>query len=124
MSDETKEIVAEVVPQGAVLALPQNVAPEKAADAARALLDAREKVARKLRAVAIARTQATDYIDQDGKPYLQGYGVEKIRGLFGVSVLRTAADQKDWETAEDGTRYFTWTANVKATMRDPLTGAT
>ncbi len=116
------EVVAEIVPPGTTLALPSQVAPEKAADAAIALLDARERVARKLREVAIRRTQASDWVDQDGKPHLQAVGVERQRSLFGVSVMRTAADDKTWDTAEDGTRFYTWTANVKATMRDPLTG--
>ena len=119
--DGPLEVVGEVVAQP--LALPANVAPEKAADAAIALLDARERVAKKLRQVAIARTQASDYVDQDGKPHMQAFGVERIRSLFGVSVLRSSADEKSWETAEDSTRFFTWTASVKATMRDPLTGA-
>jgi hypothetical protein len=55
--------------------------------------------------LAIKRTNAQDWVDQQGKPYLTSSGAEKIARLFGVS-WKILKSEKVNTNDEKGTFYF------------------
>lgn len=63
--------------------------------------------------VALQITNATDWVDQQGKPYLTASGAEKIAGLFGIEIPRKDQHghdlitcEKEWGEDEQGRYYF------------------
>lgn len=44
-----------------------------------------EQLAKKIKLIAIKQTNPKDWVDQDGKPYLQSTGAEKVARVFGIS---------------------------------------
>jgi len=59
----------------------------------------------KIKKTALKATNADDWVDQNGNPYLEGSGAEKIAGLFGISWILLNDPQPEFE--EDG--HFTYT---------------
>jgi len=47
--------------------------------------EARVAAMQKIKKVALKMTNPTDWVDQNGKPYLQASGAEKVARLFGIS---------------------------------------
>jgi hypothetical protein len=61
----------------------------------------------KIRNTAIKLTNANDWIDQNGKPYLQASGAEKIAGAFGIS-WTFVNPEPFCEVEEDGHYIYTY----------------
>lgn len=59
----------------------------------------------RIKRAALAVTNPTDWIDQNGKPYLQGSGAEKVARLFGIS---WRIDEPLRENEEDGHFAYTY----------------
>ena len=59
----------------------------------------------KIKKTALKATNVDDWVDQNGNPYLEGSGAEKIAGLFGISWILLNDPQPEFE--EDG--HFTYT---------------
>ena len=59
----------------------------------------------KIVTLALKRTNATDWIDQNGKPYLAASGAEKVARLFGIS-WKVVKSEKVFSTDEKGQFYF------------------
>ena len=66
-----------------------------------------ERLAQKIKILAIKQTNPKDWVDQDGKPYLQSPGAEKVARLFGIS-WRLCEGYPKKETLKDeaGTYYL------------------
>ena len=66
-----------------------------------------EQLAKKIKLLAIKQTNPKDWVDQDGKPYLQSTGAEKVARLFGIS-WRICEGYPKRETLKDeaGTYYL------------------
>lgn len=58
----------------------------------------------KIKQTALKVTNSTDWVDQNGRPYLQASGAEKIANLFNIS---WKIDEPQIETEESG--HFTYT---------------
>jgi hypothetical protein len=67
---------------------------------------------KKIKRVALKLTQPDDWTDQQGKPYLEGSGSEKIALPFGISWTLINDPQPEFE--EDG--HFTYTYRARFTM--------
>lgn len=61
---------------------------------------------KKIIAVSLAVTTVNDWVDMNGKPYLQVSGLEKIGHLFGIS---WTFDSPDCENEHDGHYTYTYT---------------
>lgn len=59
----------------------------------------------KIKQIALRVTNANDWVDQGGKPYLQTSGAEKIARLFGIS---WRIDEPQWHIDEDGHFEYTY----------------
>jgi hypothetical protein len=59
---------------------------------------------KKIKKMALMVTNADDWVDENGKPYLQGSGGEKVAGLFNIS---WRIDEPTFEQEESG--HFTYT---------------
>ena len=59
---------------------------------------------KKIKKMALMVTNADDWVDENGKPYLQGSGGEKVAGLFSIS---WRIDEPIFEQEESG--HFTYT---------------
>ena len=66
-----------------------------------------ERLAQKIKILAIKQTNPKDWVDQEGKPYLQSSGAEKVARLFGIS-WRLCEGYPKKETLKDeaGTYYL------------------
>jgi hypothetical protein len=67
----------------------------------------RAEVLKKVLTVAIKRTNPTDWVDQNGKPYLGGSGCEKIAPLFGLK-MEGCVNQRNEREDEKG-KYYIYT---------------
>lgn len=54
----------------------------------------REKALEKVLAVAVKRTNSQDWVDQDGRPYLQASGAIFSAPLFGVRITNVRHDRE------------------------------
>jgi len=59
----------------------------------------------KIKRVALKVTNANDWVDQNGRPYLMASGAEKIANLFNIS---WQIDEPTMEQEEDGTITYTY----------------
>jgi len=59
----------------------------------------------KIKTLALKCTNENDWVDQQGKPYLQGSGAEKVARLFGIS-WKIVRSEKINTNDEKGTFYF------------------
>lgn len=62
------------------------------------------ELVKSIKKIALAATNRHDWVDQQGKPYLQSSGCEKIRPLFGIS---WEVEEYKHENEEDG--HFSYT---------------
>lgn len=70
----------------------------------------------RIMSVAIKATNPSDWIDQNGKPYLQGSGAEKVARRFGVKIFDTVAEREDLE--DEKGKYYLYTVTGKAAFSD------
>ncbi len=68
---------------------------------------------KKIKSVALALTNANDWVDQQGKPYLQASGSEKIAGAFDIS-WEFLTLEPAYEEDPDG--HYTYTYHGKFSM--------
>lgn len=66
--------------------------------------EARINAIRAIKNMSLAVTNTHDWTNQQGKPYLQGSGAEKVAGLFNIS---WRIDEPRFDVEEDG--HFTYT---------------
>ncbi len=78
------------------------------------IIERRNLVFEKLMYAAIKATSATDWIDQNGKPYLQASGAEKVARRFGVRIFDTVIDREEIE--DENGRYYIYTVTGKAAL--------
>ena len=69
--------------------------------------DKRVEILKKVLGVAIKRTNAKDWVDQQGHPYLTASGAEKIAPLFGVR-MNNLSDKRE-EREDDKGKYYIYT---------------
>ena len=77
------------------------------------MAEQRIEAIKKIKAVALALTNANDWVDQQGKPYLQASGSEKIAGAFDVS-WEFLTLEPAYEEDPDG--HYTYTYHGKFSM--------
>lgn len=66
-----------------------------------------EELCRKIKIMAIKQTNISDWVDMDGKPYLQSKGAEKIARLFGISWrICEGYPMRETQSDDKGTYYF------------------
>lgn len=77
------------------------------------MAEQRIEAIKKIKTVALALTNANDWVDQQGKPYLQASGSEKIAGAFDISweFLTIAPDYE-----EDTEGHYTYTYHGRFSM--------
>lgn len=76
------------------------------------IIESRNKLWERVLQVALLATSSTDWIDQNGKPYLQATGAEKVARRFGVRIYDLAIDRED--ITDDKGRYYLYTVTGKA----------
>jgi len=87
--------------------------PEALADALE-IIEARSLLFERVMKVALAATGPSDWVDQQGKPYLQASGAEKVARRFGVRIFDIEIERENI-TDEDGT-YYVFTVMGKAAL--------
>lgn len=65
-----------------------------------------EKLIAKVKQIAIKATNQNDWVDMEGKPYLQSSGAEKIARLFGISWRIIKGPTKEMSTDENGSFFI------------------
>lgn len=80
------------------------IASEKDIELIIATAEKQVEVLKKVLGIAVKRTNPTDWLDQNGKPYLTSSGAEKLMPLFGVSLNSTAYEKKYFE--DDKGQYY------------------
>ncbi len=73
----------------------------------------------KIIVLALKVTNEHDWVDQQGKPYLQGSGAEKVARLFGVGWKDITTEKKRTED-ENGPFYFYLTSGVFTLKGDAI----
>lgn len=101
MSDENKQVIA-VASEEAEL-----VVSDKSIEIILAEAEKRVAVLKKILGVAIKRTNPTDWVDQNGKPYLGASGCEKVAPLFGLKMESVISERSERE--DDKGKYYFYT---------------
>jgi len=60
----------------------------------------RESLFKKVLAAAISSTSPKDWVDQDGKPYLQASGAERVSMRFGVQIFGVTQERQNFSDAK------------------------
>lgn len=85
-----------------------------------AIIEQRSALFDRIMAVALKATSASDWIDQNGKPYLQGSGSEKVARRFGLRIYDVVIEREDLRD-EDGSYYlYTVTGKISLSTRDTI----
>lgn len=80
------------------------------------IIDKRNSLFDRLLATALHSTKSSDWIDQNGKPYLQVSACEKVARRFGVRIFDLKSEREDLED-EKGS-YYIYTISGKAALGD------
>lgn len=80
------------------------------------IIETRQKLFDRMMSVAIKATGIADWVDQAGKPYLQGSGAEKVARRFGVTLSDIDIEREDFE--DEGGKYYVYTVTGKASISD------
>lgn len=80
------------------------------------IISSRNSLFEKILEVAIRSTNAGDWIDQNGSPYLQASGAEKIARRFGVKISNINSVREDIEDASG--KYHMYTVTGVASLGD------
>ena len=70
---------------------------------------------KKVAGLAISLTTPKDWVNQDGSPYLQHSGAERIARQFRISIVNVKKE-KIWSEDEKGERSYIWVYEGYATM--------
>ena len=69
-------------------------------------LELEEEFARRAKTIVLRLTNAKDWVDMGGRPYLQGTGAEKVAPVFGISWrICDGFPKKEFITDDAGTYY-------------------
>lgn len=93
-----------------------EIIPMQAPDVMDALeiIESRNKLFDRVMEVAIRSTSQGDWVDQAGKPYLQGSGAEKVARRFGVKLFDIVIDREDHD--DDNGKYCIYTTTGKVSL--------
>lgn len=80
------------------------------------IIEKRAKLWEGVMRVALSATTAADWVDQNGKPYLQATGAEKVARRFGVRIENVEFDRED--ITDDTGRYYLYTVTGRAVLKD------
>ena len=75
-----------------------------------------ERLAQKIKILAIKQTNPKDWVDQDGKPYLQSSGAEKVARLFGISWRLCEGYPKKETLKDEAGTYYVYTCKGEFEM--------
>lgn len=76
-----------------------------------------EKI-KKIITLALKITNHQDWVDQQGKPYLQGSGAEKVARLFGLKIHSVKVEKK--ETSDEKGQFYYYLTTGVAEMKGGL----
>src|SRR3990167_11314990 len=88
-----------------VIKVGQDVTAVSTTDDIISLAERRIAKVQKIIGISLQITNAGDWVDQEGKPYLMGSGAEKVARLFGVKIKSVQSRKIDSED-EKGKFYF------------------
>lgn len=88
--------------------------PEAALQDALEIMERRQALFQRVMEVAIRATNQGDWVNQDGKPYLQASGAEKVARRFGVRIYDVEIERENI-TDENGA-YYLYTVMGKAAL--------
>ena len=77
-------------------------------------MERRQKLYQRVMEVAIRATSQGDWIDQNGKPYLQASGAEKVARRFGVRIFDVEIEREN--ITDDNGIYYLYTVTGKAAL--------
>lgn len=75
------------------------------------IIESRNAIFMRVMSVAIQATNPSDWIDQDGKPYLQGSGAEKVARRFAVRVYDVSHELENH--SDDNGNYYMYITTGK-----------
>ena len=101
-----------MISQDLVLEEPIPLVPKDALD----IIEIRNKAFEKVLSVAISATGAADWVDMQGKPYLQGSGAEKVARRFGIRWFDAEIQREDLE--DESGKYYIYTVMGKSSFGD------
>lgn len=104
-----------MINQDLVLEEPIPLVPKDALD----IIEIRNKAFDKILSVAISATGAADWVDMQGKPYLQASGAEKVARRFGTKWSNTKVEREDLE--DESGKYYIYTVMGRSTFGDSET---
>lgn len=90
---------------------PELVTSDKSVEMIIAEAEKRVEIMKRILGVAVKRTNQTDWIDQQGKPYLGASGCEKVAPLFGVK-MESVINQRE-EREDDKGKYYIYTFQAR-----------
>lgn len=99
-----------------VIAIPSHETPElvvsdMSIEMVIAEAEKRVEIMKRILGVAVKRTNPTDWVDQQGKPYLGASGCEKVAPLFGVK-MEAVVNQRE-EREDDKGKYYIYTFQAR-----------
>ena len=94
-----------------VIKVGQDVTAVSTTDDIISLAERRIAKVQKIIGISLQITNAGDWVDQEGKPYLMGSGAEKVARLFGVKIKSVQSRKIDSED-EKGKFYFYETTGI------------
>lgn len=78
------------------------------------IIESRNALFARVMRAAIKATSPSDWIDQQGKPYLQSSGAEKIARRFGVRIFDVVIEREN--ITDDNGPYYLYTVTGKAAL--------
>lgn len=78
------------------------------------IIESRNALFQRVMQVAISATSQGDWIDQEGKPYLQASGAEKVARRFGVRIYDVEIEREN--LSDDNGQYYLYTVTGKAAI--------
>ena len=82
------------------------------------LAERRNDLFEKVKTIALKSTNVRDWIDQNGNPFLQGSGAEKVMRTFGLRVWDVKSERFNVEDEKGSYYYFRYSAKVGFSERE------
>src|SRR3990167_1193903 len=82
-----------------------EILPVLANDDFLALAEKRVESVQRIKQIALKITNKNDWVDQEGKPYLQASGAEKVARLFGINWSKQS-HRKEFSSDDRGPFFF------------------
>lgn len=112
---DNKELETTEIMESSVLAKQPVATKEDLAFAVKTAQETMELV-KQIKILAIKQTNKHDWVDMQGKPYLQSSGAEKIARLFGISWKISEGYPKREDKQDDKGSYYIYTYKGEFTM--------